>query len=263
MSSEGSNGRSQTGDITNAIETARRGLRRDVQVLIEALPDGELFVPLARAIPEADYGERMEIGADLELAPHLLVDEDERPYCAVFSRADLLEPVGEELGWTTDGGPLEYCALPAPVVFDMTLSVIDEESVFGLVFNAMSDSELVLGRNEAASIAQGKALPLVGYVQEIPVQEFEETLVAEGDPPPDELVQAIERCVAELDGVKGYRLERTFNAERDLEPHLTLTLNTDPGDLDLAAISRRVVAEIEDKLPPPGYIDILFDEAPN
>jgi hypothetical protein len=259
----GSNGRSQAGDITNAIETARRGLRRDVQVLIDALEDGELYVPLARSIPDTDYGERMEIGGDLELSPHLLVDEDERPYCAVFSRAELLEPVGEELGWTTDGGPLEYCALPAPIVFDMTLSVIDEETVFGLVFNAMSGSELVLRRDEAASIAQGKAVPLVGYVQEIPPQEFEETLVAEGDPPPEELVQAIERCVAGIDGIKGYRLERTFNAERDLEPHLTLTLGTDPGDLDFADISRRVVAEIEDKLPPPGYIDILFDEAPN
>ena len=263
MNSEGSNGKRQAGDITNAVETARRGLRRDVQVLIDALPEGELFVPLARAIPDSEYGEQVEIGEDLELSPHLLVDEDERPYCAVFSRADLLEPVGEELGWTTDGGPLEYCALPAPIVFDMTLSVIDDKSVFGLVFNAMSNMELVLRREEAASIAAGKALPLVGYVQEIPVQEFEETLVAEGDPPPAELVEAIERCVREIDGVRGYKLERTFNAERDLEPHLTLTLGTDPGDLDYAWISRRVVEEIEDKLPPPGYIDILFDEAPN
>ncbi len=263
MNSQGSNGRRQTGDITSAIETARRGLRRDVQVLIDALEDGELYVPLARAIPDSEYGQRVEFDGDLELSPHLLIDEDERPYCAVFSRAELLEPVGEELGWTTDGGPLEYCALPAPIVFDMTLSVIDDKTVFGLVFNAMSDTELVLRRDEAASIAAGKALPLVGYVQEIPVQEFEETLVAEGEPPPTELVQAIEHCVSSIDDIRGYKLERTFNAERDLEPHLTLTLSTNPGDLDYADISQRVVAEIEDKVPPPGYIDILFDEAPN
>ncbi len=268
MTSNGNSNRngSTAGDLTAALETARRGFRRDVQTLVDSLDDGELFVPLAHAVPDAPYGERVTLDAEVELSPHMLVDEDGKLYCALFTRPEMMAPLEESLGWSTDDDPLEYCALPARVALDMALSVIDEASVFGLVVNAMHDSELLLRREELGSIAQNKAVPLVGYVHEIPPQPFEhaQTIVAESDePPPPELVAALDRCVAELPALADYALKRTFNAERDLEPHLTLALRTNGREEDLAAIARHVIAQIEDKLPPPGYIDVLFDEPPN
>lgn len=258
------NGSSTAGDLTVALETARRGFRRDVQVLIDALDACESYVPLAHAVPDAPYGERVTLDAELTLGPHMLVDEEGKLYCVLFTRAELMSPVEESLGWTTDGQPLEYCALPARVAFDMALSVIDDSNVLGLVVNPMHDTELLLRRDELASILKSKAVPLVGYVSEIPQQSFEQTLIAEpGDPPPPELVEALDRCVAELPALREYSLSRTFNAERDLEPHLTLKLRTVGHEDDLAAIARHVVSAIEDKLPPPGYIDVVFDEPAN
>lgn len=255
----------EPGDMTHAVQAARRGFRRDVQTLVDALDAGELFVPLAASIPNAEYGERVAFGEELSLTPHLLVDADGKLYCALFTRPEIMEPLGESLGWTTDGAPLEYCAVPARVALDMVLSVIDDDKVLGLVVNAAHDSELFLRREELGNIAKNRAIPLVGYVQEIPEQSFEQskTLVAADDPPPAELVAALDDCVRAIPELAGYALSRTFNPERDVEPHLTLSLRTKSASSDLGSIAKAVVARIEGQLPPPGYIDVLFEEPAN
>jgi hypothetical protein len=130
----------------------------------------------------------------------------------------------------------------------------------GLVIDAGHPSELVLKRAELASIVRGAPLPLVGYVAEIPPQDDEQTLIAEpSDPPPPELTELLARTIAEMDEVKDHRLLRTFNAERDLEPHLTLRLTVRNG-ADRPAVANRVIVAIGDRLPPPGYLDVVFDD---
>jgi hypothetical protein len=261
MNHSSGNGSANPRDLTPAVSTARRGLRRDVRVLVEALDEGELFAPLAAKVSGAVYGEQLEIEDELKLTPHMLEDPEGKLYCALFTRPELMEPLEEQLGWTTDGAPLEYCAIPARAAFDMALQVIDEQDVLGLVINPLAETELMLRRTELASIAQNRAIPLVGYVQHIPLQESERTLLAEaGEPPPAELIVSLETCLAELPNVTSYTLQSTFNADRDLEPHLTLTLRTE-GTIDRDALAQRIVSEIEDKLPPPGYIDVLFEDA--
>ena len=246
-------------DLTQAVLTARRGLRRDVGVLVEALGSAELLIPLAKPIEGARLGEVLELEDGAQLVPHLLAEEGGAQFCALFTRPELLEPAERELGWTTGDGPLEFCALPAGVALDMALQIIDGEQVLGLVLNPLHASELLLRRSEAASIAAGQPIPLVGYVQHIPRQPGEKTLVAEGaDPPSAELVAAVEACVSELDGVSGYRLEQTFNAERDLEPHPTLTLSLS-YEIDRSAAADRIFQAVGETLPPPGYLDLLFD----
>jgi hypothetical protein len=181
----------------------------------------------------------------------------------VFTRPDIIQPVVDRVGWTTDGNPLEFASVPARVALELSLQVIDEETVLGLVVNPMHESELMLRRLEIGSILHGRALPLVGYVRQIPLQDFEETLVAEsGEPPPPALMRAIERCVQESDDIIAFELLSTFNADRDLEPHLTLTLRPARTDIDFEAVTRKLVDEIGDLVPPPGYIDIVFDRSP-
>ncbi|MFO0567255.1 MAG: hypothetical protein U0263_16475 [Polyangiaceae bacterium] len=250
-------------DLTHWVESARRGLRRDVVELCSRLDAGELFVPLAKQVEGAQVGERVEIDDDLTITPHMLVDEDGNLFCAMFTRPDILEPLAEELGWGTDEGALEYCSLPARVGLDIAHQVVDDERVLALVINAGHETELLLHRHEIGSIAQGRALPLVGYVRDIPLQDFEKTLIAETDePPPADFVQKVEACLDELGTVASYEVLSTFNADRDLEPHLTLSLKPKSRDIDFEALTRRLMDAVADVVPPPGYLDIVFDHTP-
>jgi hypothetical protein len=115
----------------------------------------------------------------------------------------------------------------------------------------------MLHRHEIASIVQGRAVPLVGYVGEIPFDPHEERLIAEmeGGPPPD-VVQAIEDILR----MTPYGLKKTFNAERDIEPHLTLNVIGADASVDRNALAQKLAAALDGLLPAPGYIDILFDD---
>jgi SseB protein N-terminal domain len=248
-------------DLTPLVKGAQRGLRRDVQALLDQLAQGELFIPLARNIAGATDGQRLDIDdGEVKLVPHMLLDEDGNHYAALFSHPELMATMERQLGWKTDDGELKFCTVPALFALDMALEVVDDEHVLGLVLNAGSDYELALRREELASLTNGKAIPLVGYVAALAPDESEQTLIAEGgEPPSPTLTEAIERCLAELPVVDSYALLRTFNAERDLEPHPTLKLVTKADESELQAIADKMSEAIVKHLPPPGYIDIVFD----
>ncbi|MBX3184726.1 MAG: SseB family protein [Polyangiaceae bacterium] len=246
--------------VTDLVAGARRGLRRDVRALLDGLQHAELCIPLRQPMVGVPLGERLEMPEELSLVPHVLEDEEGDRFAALFTDPEMLERAQEELGWLTGEGALEYCALPALTALDLALQVVDDEHVIGLVLNPLHDSELLLSRQELASLAQNTALPLVSYVRDIPELADEHTLVGELDgPPPRELTAALDALVAEGGALSSYRLAQTFNAERDLEPHLTLHVVT-RGDVEIQALSRMIVERIEGKVPEPGYIDILFDQ---
>jgi hypothetical protein len=247
--------------LTALVEQARRGLRRDVAALEAGLDQGELFVPLRSHIAGAPEGEDMALDRELEILPHFLRDEDGRGYAALFSDPELVEKVATSLGWDTDGRELSVCSLPGRVACELSLGVIDEQSVFGLVIDAGHPSELFLRRAELASVVAGTPVPLVGYLGDLPPLDDEQVLLAEpSDPPPPALLEALEQCLATLPAVSAHRLQRTFNPERDLEPHLTLRL-TSLADADRRALAKSVIDAVGELVPPPGYIDILFDDA--
>ncbi len=151
----GGNGHGDPNDLTIAVETARRGFRRDVEVLVRMLDAGTIFIPLLHSVPDVEHGEELEVEEGFRLSPQMLVDEDGKLYCALFTRAELLEPLVDQLGWETDGEALEYATVPARVALEMALEVVDEEHVLGVVLNPLDDSELMLRRTELASILGG------------------------------------------------------------------------------------------------------------
>jgi hypothetical protein len=247
-------------DLTALVRGARRGLRRDVAALEAGLDDAELYVPLMQSIEGAAEGEALELDHAVEIVPHFLVDPEGLRYAALFTRPEHVEALAEPLGWKTDGEELRVCTLPARIACELALSVIDETAVHGLVIDASQESELFLRRSELASVIAGHPLPLVGYVSELPPLDGEKVLVAEpAEPPPLALVTALEACLRGLPDVKGHRLLRTFNPERDLEPHLTLEL-TAPASADQRTIAERVIDTIGEHVPPPGYVDIVFED---
>ena len=252
-------------DLTPLIHAARRGLRRDVQALLDQLAQGELFIPLARNIDGTKDGVRLDIDdGEVKLVPHMLLDEEGNHFAALFSHPELMAPMEQQLGWKTDEGALKFCTVPALFALDMALEVVDDEHVLGLVLNPGTNYELALRREELASLTNGKAIPLVGYVAALAPDESEETLIAEGgEPASPSLTAAIEGRLADLPAVTGYALLRTFNAERDLEPHPTLRLVTraELGEGELQGIANKMIEAIGKHLPPPGSIDIVFDTA--
>jgi hypothetical protein len=262
------------GDLSEVVKTARRGFRSDVQVLTAALPQGALLVPLARSIANVPLGEDVvpEDG-EVSLVPHLLPENDGALFVPLFTDPDILRTVGKYLEWTTEAQgngagddttaqeELQYCTLPALVAFDLALQIIDGKRVLGAVINPSDEFELVLTRNELGAMAKGQAIPLVGYVQEIPLGKDEASLVSDAGTAPDPaLITAIEACLAGLNGIKGFSLRHTFNPERDLEPHPTLVLRVaSEFDVNLEALNKRLSEHVEGKLPEPGYIDVMFE----
>ena len=243
-----------------AVARATRGLRSDVAALVEALREGVLLVPLARRPSDLSLGPAQDLPDELSLVPHLLADDRGRAHCVLFTGVEAIERVAGAVGWTTDGGDFEYCTLPARAALAIASELLDEPAVEGLVLDPMSGHELMLRRDELGSIARGKALPLVGYVEGLRDGPSDDALVAELDePPPEALTRAIEGCLAEHGGGLSYELRQTFDAERDIEPHLTLILRAPGEAVDVAALERALIAALEGRLPPPGYIDMIFE----
>lgn len=247
--------------FTGVVAAAKSGLRRDVATLVAALDQSELLVPLARDIAGAPLGERRELAGELTVCPHLLPDAQGQLFSALFTHPDPLGPIVSALDWMTDGEALKLCALPARLALEMARDVIDEQRVFGAVIDAGAESELCLTRPEINSILAGRALPLLAYVVQIPAEERDGTLLAQPDAPPDpEFVSIIDSRLEEHPEVVSRHVQQTFNPDRDLEPHWTLTLTVSP-EADRALLFRSVTSAVEGHVPPPGYLDVLFEDA--
>lgn len=248
-------------DLTERVRAARSGLRRHVAELVAALEHGDLFIPLRCDLSEAPEGERVLLRREFTLTPHVVADERGQECLALFTRADLLHELGARLRWTTDGGELKHCAIDGRAAFEMVAGACQEHGASALVIDPTYESELVLEQNEVDSIASGRPIPLLGYVRAIPVDEAEPT-TNQGGTAPEPLENGVKAALGRLEGVLGHRLEQNFNPDRDLEPHWTLVVATSRA-VDHKAVAQAVLAEIADLLPPPGYIDVVFEEPRN
>jgi hypothetical protein len=191
----------------------------------------------------------------------MVLDPEGGAFCVFFTNVAFVEPIASELGWNTAGDDLKLCTLTAKHALQMALSVIDEVEVRGLVLNPGTDVELMLLRDELASLAQGQPLPLVGYVQDINSTDEASTLLAEpSDPPPADFLDALRAAERQFSNIQNCQVQRTFNPERDREPHLTITvtLEANAEAIDREAIAHALADAVEGTVPPPGYVDIVF-----
>jgi hypothetical protein len=248
-----------------ALEAARSGLRSQVQVLVEALPECHVYIPLSEDLPETPDGERVEIGGELTFRPHMILNQDESIFAVAYTDPQFVDVMQEALGWETSGGELKFVCVPAHVAFDLAQMDLDGDKVSGLVFNPGTDKELILQRDEVASIAQGTALPLVGYVSELEDNSEEGTqIVAGAPPPPAALIAALEAARESQKDLVDVKVHTTFNPERDREPHLSIILTVVPRrELNRQALADAVMEDAAPHLPPPGYADIVFRDVPN
>lgn len=251
--------------LSAALQTAQSGLRSDVEALTKLLQEAHVYIPLSEDLPDTPEGEQIHMEGELTFRPHMILGEEQAIFAVAYSEPKLVEPMQASLGWSTSGGDLKFICVPAAVALDLAQVTIDEEEVTGLVFNPGTEAELVLRRDEVASLAQGAALPLVGYVSELePGAESESQVVDGAAPPPPALLDALERAKREHADLVGFSVATTFDPERDREPHLTIVLTViGRHDLNRGALAEAVMDEAASHLPAPGYADIVFRDAPN
>jgi hypothetical protein len=242
-------------DLTPALGTARRGFRRDTEPLTSQLDTALVYVAMAEPVQDDDD--------ELRIVPQLTQTDGGQVLFPVFTSAERLREFAARLGWSTEGDELSYCSLSLRSGFDVLIDLAAEDHVEAMVIDPAEEHELLLRPNEVAELRQGHAIPLVGYVSALPPEQSERTLVSELDEPPNEaLLAALGQCLEQFPAVLGYRLEQTFNHERDLEPHPTLTLRTnDASEEDLQALRAKLQEIFEIPLTAPGYIDVVFEDA--
>ena len=252
-------------EFSDALVQARVGLRSEVRKLVDVLDKAHVYIPLAEDLPEAPVGETLAVEGDLTFRPHMILNSDASIFAVAYSEPAFAEPMHSALGWTTSGEDLKFICVPAHVAFELSGSVLDGEQVSGLVFNPGTDTELVLLHDEAASLLQGVAIPLVGYVADLPPDAEGATEIVEGaDPPPPALLVALADAKQRLSDVKDVQVATTYNAERDREPHLTITITLlSRPQMDRQELADQVMEHAAEHLPAPGYADIVFVDAPN
>ncbi len=247
--------------LTAALKRAQRGFRSDVAPLIDLLDQSELYIPLLTAPEGIPEGQQVTPNAEVHLVPQLLSDGDGQGVVPLFSKLEVLESAGEHFQWCTDDGPLAFATFPMRTALKLALQMMDDRSIQQLVLDVMSESELALSRSELSSLLREVAIPLVGYVEALPADGESQGLTSELSEPPSEPLQAaIQGVLATEPCVSGFRLAQTFDAERDLEPHLTLTVELGPGEFEPSSLAQALFAAVEGKLPPPGYLDLVFTE---
>jgi hypothetical protein len=248
--------------LRDALDAARGGLRSLVQRVIDTLDDGVLYVPLAEDIPDIPEDQE-ETFDELSFRPHMLLDNDENAYAVAFTEPALVENVQEALSWTTDDDELKFVRLPARSVFELALTELEDVNVGGIAIDPSTDRELVLSREEVQHILAGQAIPLVGYIEELPESDEDLPIVEGAEPPDPKLIAALDKAKSKIQDLVGYRVDTTFHPERDREPHLTITLYLARPDAPRGAIAEEVMGLVDPLLPPPGYADLVFKDAPN
>ena len=121
--------------MVSVLEQARRGLRSDVQLLVDGLDELAVLVPLAKSMSDIPVGVTQELGEEVTLSPHLLPDPEGNWHVALFSDPDALRTVGEHLDWNTSDGELEFCTLPLRVGLELALQLMEDHKVQSVVFN--------------------------------------------------------------------------------------------------------------------------------
>lgn len=251
--------------LSAALHTAKSGLRSHIEALIRALEEAHVYIPLSEDLPDTPEGEHIHFDGDLTFRPHMILGEEEAIFAVAFSEPGLVDSMQKALGWLTSGEELKFICVPAAVALDLAQVTIDGEQVTGLVFNPGTDAELVLRRDEVASLAQGVPLPLVGYVSELEPDADGGAHVVEGAAPPSSaLLEALARAQESEADLVDFSVATTFDPERDREPHLTITLTViGRHDLNRGALAEAVMDLASPHLPSPGYADIVFRDAPN
>jgi len=239
--------------FTRTVREAQSGLRADVQKLIDALETGRLLVPLARKLTSIPTGQVTQVDRAVDISPHLLPNKLGQLFIPLFSYETPLDRLMPSLNWTTDGGQLEICWLPAKAALQLAYRAVDERQIVAAVIDVGVPSELQLTRAEIRGILDERALPLVNYASATL------TDVLAPDQPAEGVRELVAKTLTRYPSIISHRLERLFDAERELEPRLVLTLRTTTATEARQEWANAIGATIIELLPAFAKLQLRFE----
>jgi hypothetical protein len=247
--------------IEEALVRAQSGYRGDIAALARVLVETDLFAALAEDSESNDDPRILEAGAQLKLH-HVVDDAMGTKWTAIFSSAEALGKAGFQFDWGTNGGPLQFVeANGAEFIQSVLAPSLESGSTSGIIFDVGQESELAMTSAEMLSLMRGEPIPLVSYASRRPATGTEQIHVGEpAVPPPAALTAAIARVLDRVKEVKSYRLIQVFIPERDVMSHLMLDIVGDLPESQQREISAQIGTATEGtRLPPPGYLDVVFN----
>mgnify|MGYP001447989833 FL=1 len=249
-------------DLTDLVNQAQSGLKRDVEPLVEAIPDGGFFVSLARSL---DLPSAMSIPpAEAPLSTHLLKHPDGSIYVTVFTRPEFVQTVQEKEGWKTeDTAKAEVCALNARNALYYAWKLLTQtEGVVGLFINPYQEKSLLLNRREVQNLFNGTATPFAAYAERTPLQEGESIMVRPADvssvPGFTDCVDAFIENEADLEG---YEVVALFDEQRNAEPYLAINFKGEGLKPEqYQDVAQRFVTDLQSKVDFPERLEMMFNE---
>ncbi|MGV3523362.1 MAG: hypothetical protein ACO1RX_04020 [Candidatus Sericytochromatia bacterium] len=247
-------------DLTELVNQASRGLKRDVAPLVEALPAGGFFLSLARPL---DLPNEFTLPSpDASVSSHMLPHPDGAVYVSLFTRPEFARLAQKEQGWETEGGGQQIAPLPArnAIYYAMKL-IANNEKVIGLFINAYQEKSLLLNFVEVESLFNGVPVPFQAYAEQVPFEEGDNIMVRPADITGIAgFAEAVEHFKTVQEGVTGYEVVALFDEQRNLEPYLAINLKTTFGSDQYADAAQRFVGVVQERVQLPERMEIMFNE---
>lgn len=214
-------------DLTDLVNQAQRGLKRDVAPLVEAIPEGGFFLSLARSLNLPD--EYTVPPAEAPLSSHMLQHPDGSVYVALFTKPEYARLAQQEQDWKTEEGKQEVCALPARNALYYAWKLLtNNEQVVGLFINAYQEKSLLLNRVEIQNLFNGLAVPLVAYAKDVPYEAEDSIMVRPADVSSvANFQETITEFMVQQPAVTGYEIVAFFDEQRNLEPYLAINFKAE------------------------------------
>ena len=249
-------------DLTALVNKAQSGLKRDVEPLVEAIPEGGFFVSLARSLNLPDA---MSIPpAKAPLSTHLLKHPDESVYVTVFTRPEYVQMVQEKEDWKTeDTDTAEVCALNARNALYYAWKLLTQtEGVVGLFINPYQENSLLLNRREVQNLFNGTVAPFSAYAERTPLEEGESIMVRPADVSSvPGFTDCVEGFVENEADLEGYEVVALFDEQRNAEPYLAINFkgeNLKPENYQ--DVAQRFVNDLQAKVDFPERLEMMFNE---
>lgn len=247
-------------DLTELVNQASRGLKRDVTPLVEALPEGGFFLSLATSLGLPD--DLTLPSPEASVSSHMLQHPDGSIYAALFTRPEFAREAQKQQGWTTEGDKLEVCPLPARnALYYAWKLLMGNEQVVGAFINAYQDKSLLLNRGEIQNFFSGLAIPLEAYAMQVPFEEEDSVMVRPADVSSVEnFTETVKNFIEATPGVNSYEVVALFDEQRNMQPYLAINFKTDFGADKYGETAQAFVDQLNANVQMPERLEIMFNE---
>ncbi|PIQ28995.1 hypothetical protein COW36_18650 [bacterium (Candidatus Blackallbacteria) CG17_big_fil_post_rev_8_21_14_2_50_48_46] len=247
-------------DLTDALTVAKRGLKKDVEGLVNLLPEGGFYFSLARSLGLPDH--ETAPAPEAAVSSHMLQHPEGGVYVALFTRAEFARKAQAEQGWLADSGKAEVCPLPARNALYYTMQLIlNNEQVIGALVNAYQDNAIELNIMELKSLFEGVPVPFEGYAHNVPYEEGESIMIRLADMSDvPGFTNTVQGFLSANPGIKHYEMVALFDEQRNMQPYLAINFHTEMPETQYGEIAAGFVKYLRENLDLPERLEVMFNQ---